>query len=411
MQGKKSLKTKAKHGKGMFLGQVSLGAFADVGRQVVSRFDSTDARIYLSIEVGEKCQLQCRHCIYHGREPAFPRPNKKVLDAVSDGLKESVKADWISFSGKEPTIYKKELLELARKMYGSADRSILMTNGLLLEEKLLRELGEYIDYFDISLDGTQQAHDWMRGAGTFQKAWENIHKVLEYTDSKIGLIATAVHARLNRGERQLGDIVALANLLAQEFGLSDRISLSISLYYGKPDDKFILTKEDVVWLARSLSKIDFKTRILVTSNYASYMPFVFSTLALDANAINYDKHTGIAVLPYGNLDFLLFNLSAVEQYCIRISHEGNLFLGCDHLVLGEDARRWRLGSLESRRFSHFVNEVQRHETGLHEQLGCIPDVCRDCEGLSLCGAGDRLSGLYFREEGVDPFCERVRTWK
>lgn len=70
-------------------------------------------------------------------------------------------------------------------------RKILFTNGLLLNKKILKNLN--VDEIQISIDGLEEAHDSLRGKGTFKSAIDAVRRAVD-----LGFevsVATMVHPR------------------------------------------------------------------------------------------------------------------------------------------------------------------------------------------------------------------------
>ncbi|MCH8851367.1 MAG: radical SAM protein [Planctomycetes bacterium] len=364
--------------------------------------------VYLGVEVGEVCQLSCRHCIYHRDNPANARPPNFVRDSVFAAFEQGFDPLWVSYSGKEPTLFPDRLLELARRTKRPDRVNILMTNGLKLTGDLLLELGKAITLFDISLDGDEEAHDWMRGPGTFGATWRNMEEVLERTDCRVGVIATAVHARLADGRRQIFDLIALARRLQSAFGSGNRISLSISLYYGPPGDPLLLRPQDIAELMSGLEDVAFPTRVLFSANYAHQWTEVRQAIGWTNAQMQFDVGTGLAVMQRAKLMAILFNLTPSDQLGIRVSNEGEVYLGCNHLVLGDDAKTFSLGNLKRDQLEEIARRVVRNETIWGDCLGLLPADCAVCDQWDDCRGGDRLSGVYFDRKPADPYCEILK---
>jgi radical SAM protein with 4Fe4S-binding SPASM domain len=69
-------------------------------------------------------------------------------------------------------------------------RKVLFTNGLLLTRNVLADL--HVDEIQISVDGLEQAHDSIRGKGTFRKAMDAVTNAL-HAGFEVS-ISTMVHA-------------------------------------------------------------------------------------------------------------------------------------------------------------------------------------------------------------------------
>lgn len=223
-----------------FMGQAGFGSFSPVGERVTFNPLNGGARRYLAVELGETCQLKCKHCIYHREKSPSPKPKQDLLEQIYAETQPSFSPNWITIAGKEPTIYRKSLVEAADRLHGQDTLNILMTNGLLLDNALIDALANKIDLFDISLDGPKRAHDWMRGEGTYDKTWNRIEAVLERTESRVGIIATAVRGEVAVGCQQFEEIGELASEVVERCGTSGQVVLTISLYFGEAADPMLL---------------------------------------------------------------------------------------------------------------------------------------------------------------------------
>ncbi len=118
---------------------------------------------FCSIDVTSRCNLRCRHCYFleqgYGHEL---RPDQWI--ALLDSLKRTIwprpyiayQCSWV---GGEPLL-RREIIERGRRFF---PYNIVVTNGTL-------ELPSWPDvHFFISVDGTEEAHEAVRGAGTYAK--------------------------------------------------------------------------------------------------------------------------------------------------------------------------------------------------------------------------------------------------
>jgi len=140
---------------------------------------------YLEWLVTSRCNLSCSHCYLgdSGSEDFPPDLIRTLLDQFSDmqGLR-------ILVSGGEPTLYRHFGL-LNEVIADYPVRSVLLTNGLLLDDKLVSELRFH--EVQISLDGMEHGHDALRGKGTFKKVVKAMESVRR---SGLDLsVATMIH--------------------------------------------------------------------------------------------------------------------------------------------------------------------------------------------------------------------------
>jgi MoaA/NifB/PqqE/SkfB family radical SAM enzyme len=131
----------------------------------------------------EACNLRCPFCNQWGENGYFfdgvrhvKHMDEESLIKLMRGL--SPRDSLISVHGGEPFVYKHvdTLLELLREKQFDV---MFSTNGTLLKRHL-NELAKVRNLiFLLSIDGDEQAHDKVRGKGTFQAARESIAELYE----------------------------------------------------------------------------------------------------------------------------------------------------------------------------------------------------------------------------------------
>ena len=142
---------------------------------------------YLELQITERCNLKCRHCYIH----------KDVLSELSfvdirTVLKEfeAMQGLRVMITGGEPLLHSR-FPEVNALLPEFAFRKILFTNGLLIDEHSLKGLA--VDEIQVSIDGLEDAHDALRGKGSFRKAMEAVSKALA-AGFEVS-VATMVHAK------------------------------------------------------------------------------------------------------------------------------------------------------------------------------------------------------------------------
>ena len=132
----------------------------------------------ITIDVTSKCNLRCKHC----------RVNEIGYDMTLDEIEEvfnkltDFKPRGVFISGGEPLI-RDDIVEIVKKSKKLAPVTILNTNSLLLTENKLKELIDAgLDYIQVSVDGIEEQHDYIRGKGTYKKTIEKMKMINEYSD-------------------------------------------------------------------------------------------------------------------------------------------------------------------------------------------------------------------------------------
>lgn len=142
----------------------------------------------VSWNITYKCNLRCGYCGAYEKNTE-ELDTKSVLSVVSEfaGLGTRL----IKFSGGEPLLREDigEIIEFCRyKKLGV----LINSNGILVKKKI-NEI-KNIDEIQLSLDGTKDEHDFIRGAGTFDKTVEAI-EICKREGIKV--IITTVISRYN----------------------------------------------------------------------------------------------------------------------------------------------------------------------------------------------------------------------
>lgn len=125
----------------------------------------------VSIDITNKCNIRCKHCYFF----AYEQDQELKPDEWREKLKELKAAGFPFWSatwvGGEPVL-RKDLIEEARKYF---KHNIVVTNGTF-------PLPQWENVnFHISVDGTEAAHDDIRGKGVYQKIIKTIAEASEDT--------------------------------------------------------------------------------------------------------------------------------------------------------------------------------------------------------------------------------------
>ena len=119
---------------------------------------------YLLVHLTDRCTLRCKHC-FIGPQTGTDLPFAEIVRladefAALQGLRFIV-------SGGEPLMHR-HFWKLNERLPAYPFRSILLTNGTLLDREAARALRFH--EVQVSLDGPQDAHDLLRGKGSFRRA-------------------------------------------------------------------------------------------------------------------------------------------------------------------------------------------------------------------------------------------------
>jgi len=145
----------------------------------------------VELELTRACNLRCTHCLVSAGEPLPDElPAERWVSLLNEMGKYSVR---VVLTGGEPLVHPGFLdILAAAKRNGLAVR--LLTNGTLVPERIddLRGLlNPLTDEVQISLDGTRDTHDAIRGEGNFDRALAGV-KVLIGAGIPVSVAFTAL---------------------------------------------------------------------------------------------------------------------------------------------------------------------------------------------------------------------------
>jgi radical SAM protein with 4Fe4S-binding SPASM domain len=128
---------------------------------------------YLELQITNRCNIRCKHCYIDGAaaEELPLGAVRKILSEFDEmqGLR-------VLITGGEPLIYSR-FDDLNAMLPDFSIRKILFSNGLLLKKEGLTHLN--FDEIQISIDGLEEAHDAIRGKGTFKISMKAIKDALD----------------------------------------------------------------------------------------------------------------------------------------------------------------------------------------------------------------------------------------
>jgi radical SAM family uncharacterized protein len=145
-----------------------------------------------------RCNLECGMC------PFWRRPDEELLGVESEIriMDSLVKAGVViyGFEGGEPLL-RRDLGQILREAHKRFYTS-LVTNGWLLKERI-HEIGDYLEFLFVSLDGIGSLHDQLRGIkGSFEKAVTGIKAAKDY-GARVAINSTITRQNIHQVEEML----------------------------------------------------------------------------------------------------------------------------------------------------------------------------------------------------------------
>lgn len=127
----------------------------------------------LSVDVTKLCNLKCVHCFWASYKGDFRQEiNTNIIESVKNTLKKYPSITNITWYGAEPLI-NDETIGLVKKGVELKKNNLVITNGTFPIPKL-----EKNTHFAVSVDGTEEIHDKLRGSGVYRKLRKNVLKAI-----------------------------------------------------------------------------------------------------------------------------------------------------------------------------------------------------------------------------------------
>jgi radical SAM protein with 4Fe4S-binding SPASM domain len=179
---------------------------------------------FVQLHLTERCNLRCRHCYQTGElsDEMSLSEIKALISEVSEMLRDWSDAYHISFSpsfnvtGGEPFLMMDIFLvleELAKKGFAT----YLLSNGILISRERAETLaGLGVKGVQISIEGPEDIHDSVRGAGSMSSSIKGVQNLLDAgIEVTLNTTLSAINASYFR------DVIALASSLGvQRVGFS-----------------------------------------------------------------------------------------------------------------------------------------------------------------------------------------------
>lgn len=208
--------------------------------------------LILNLEISHACNLFCEAC---GRVRSA-KGGKLSVEQCTNAIDET-KAPVIYFTGGEPLL-NKSLPEVVDYALRNNRIVFVVTNGMLLKERVSNLTPHQNLALDVSIDGLKKEHDHIRGEGVFDRALEGIkeaksrgHRI--YTNTTI--------YKVNMGV--LGDMMHLLD------GLIDSFYFMPIFNYFESEES--LTRDEIRKIGEELLKLYKRYPI---ANSISYLDFL-----------------------------------------------------------------------------------------------------------------------------------------
>ena len=284
----------------------------------------------LCLHIAHDCNLACRYCFagegeYKGDRSLMSfEVGKKALDFLveNSGSRRNLEVD---FFGGEPLLnfeVVKQLVAYGRELEKKKDkhfRFTLTTNGVLLNEDVIRFANEQMDNIVLSVDGRREVHDRMRpfknGAGSYDNIIDKFKRVAETRNqTKYYVSGTFTHYNLDF----VKDVLSLADEGFEQ--------ISVEPVVAGPEEPYAIREEDIPKICEGYDEL---AREMLRRrkegrgfNFFHYMidlsggPCVYKRLSGCGSGTEY-----LAVTPWGDF-YPCHQFVGEEQFCLGNVDEG-----------------------------------------------------------------------------------------
>ncbi len=224
----------------------------------------TPFSFFVQWHLTERCNLHCRHCY---QKVAVSEMNLTELCRAIDNVKSAIDSWAIEygmeisssfhFTGGEPLV-RRDLLEILGYARSKKYATALMSNGTLITADIASQLREaQVNDVQISVDGLEEVHDSIRGAGSFRRSLIGIENLVACgVDTSINLTLS----RLNMG--QVDGLVRLA----EEMGIvAVTLSRLVTCGRGEELSREILSPREVADFGKKIRSFTSDSGVAVTS--------------------------------------------------------------------------------------------------------------------------------------------------
>ncbi len=158
-----------------FLARLPEVAAADRPYPGRAAFLDTERLHELWFHVTDRCDLACRHCLFScGPKDAPEMPAERILDLAGQAHRLGTRV--FALTGGEPLVHREchRVIEGLLELPGS--NVVILSNGMSLRDhaEFLGRLPKSRLHWQISVDGTEDSHDRLRGRGSYRKLLDQV---------------------------------------------------------------------------------------------------------------------------------------------------------------------------------------------------------------------------------------------
>lgn len=302
-------------------------------------FDNVIADLFIS----NKCNIQCRHC-YFGKTSNIGASLSldewmNVVDKLYDiGIRH------FHFSGKESSLCEDSIDLMTYIKSFSHTYAGIVTNGLGEIDYYKRLLQTEIDYLEFSVDGLKDNHDFIRGENCFDKTFNCIKELKDYTN-KFNLTTCLNHCNVNDYISLISTFykLGITRFFATPFVLKGRAAniadISITI------DEYSLLLQEIFIFLQQMPNAKLRIRCCIPTEY-TYKAFECSNFFRQILKDYIEKGRDTIYRINGNVIQLSFQYIDIDYAnTITISNDGYI-IPCADDISNNDYHLYSLGNIK-----------------------------------------------------------------
>lgn len=328
-------------------------------------------------ELTTKCNLRCGHCAsscneQERQEELSEKEMLEVTRQIADmGLR------WVSLTGGE-VLLKKGWNHVVKCLTERNVRVHLITNGTLITEQIAEQMKEAnLHMVSVSLDGTKEIHNAIRGEGSYEKTCRKLSYVKE-CGITLGCITSVMKENLSLLSEMKEELIRI--------GISQwQLQLAFPEGNMKVKKESLLEPKDVrtfINLAYELS-LDNRIRIILPDNVGYY--------TWEEQNLRSDGTKGKTAWQGCSAGIRSFGILS----------NGDV-VGCTSIRSAEFLE----GNIRERRLSDIWEDKKCFNWRRQFSKECLQGVCRECRYVDICLGG--CSNIRYTVNGTiyseNPYC-------
>lgn len=319
--------------------------------------------IYASIDITNKCNLNCIHC--RNDKSVFVDIEYDKLDDILTQLEE-MEIFFLSIVGGEPFLYKDIDKLLVRLNNLNIPKITIVTNGTVITQEKIKKLNPKKIKFIISLDGPESTHNYIRGKEIYANVIKNI-KLLIDNHFSVAINYTVMKPNF----KQIDKIIEIAKKLKIR-----KINFLKLFPVHKDIYNLMLSEKETKELYKNYDKYKDETKIKLSfeKDYLDFPEYI-------------DEDTGFS------------NGCRAGISLINILSNGDV-VGCKLLP------QIIAGNIYTNKLIQIWNDDNAWELFRTIEKNITNDSCRHCKYFFACRGGCRALSFYVNNDlyGKDPNC-------